>query len=261
MSIPEKDLEDLRYARSLLENPGLAAKITNMFGAPIEKGFALLPKNWSDIVASSTQKALTVAMEAAIVTMNKRSGQTSSDFLHKILVAASGAGGGFFGFPALPVELPISTTIMMRSIADIARSEGEQISEPETKMACIEVFALGGPGKDDDAAETGYFVIRAGLARAVTEAAQYMAERGMAEKGAPVIVRLISQVASRFGVQVSEKVAAQAVPVIGAAGGSILNMLFVDHFQDMARGHFIVRRLEGKYGYDEVKKSYDGLSR
>jgi len=148
---------------------------------------------------------------------------------------------------------------MMRSIADIARSEGEQISEPETKMACIEVFALGGPGKNDDAAETGYFVIRAGLARAVTEATQYMTERGMVEKGAPVIVRLIAQVASRFGVQVSEKVAAQAVPVIGAAGGSILNILFVDHFQDMARGHFIVRRLEGKYGYDEVKKIYDGL--
>ena len=72
-------------------------------------------------------------------------------------------------------------------------------------------------------------------------------------------MRLIAQIASRFGVQVSEKVAAQAVPVIGAAGGSILNTLFIDHFQDMARGHFIVRRLESKYSPGEVKRIYDRL--
>ncbi len=255
----DRDLADLRYAKSLLENPGLAAKITSLLGAPIERGFALLPGNWSQVVSASTRKALTVAVETAVVTLGKRSGRASSDFLHKILVAASGAGGGFFGLPALAVELPISTTIMMRSIADIARSEGEPISDPRTKMACIEVFALGGPGSRDDAANTGYFAVRAALSRAVSEAAEYIAQRGIVEEGAPVIVRLIAQIASRFGVQVSEKAAAQAIPVIGAAGGSILNTLFIDHFQDMARGHFIVRRLEAVHGRDEVKRVYDQL--
>jgi hypothetical protein len=42
--------------------------------------------------------------------------------LHKALAAASGAVGGGFGLAALPVELPISTIIMLRSIGDIARS-------------------------------------------------------------------------------------------------------------------------------------------
>ena len=46
---------------------------------------------------------------------------------------------------------------MLRSIADIARSENEDIFSVESKIACIEVFAFGGPGRADDASESGYF--------------------------------------------------------------------------------------------------------
>jgi hypothetical protein len=75
-----------------------------------------------------------------------------------------------------------------------------------------------------------------------------------------VIVRLINEIASRFGVIVSEEVAAKAVPVIGAAAGGLINVLFIAHFQDMARGHFIVKRLEAKYGTICVKDIYDQLA-
>ena len=51
----------------------------------------------------------------------------------------------------------------------------------------------------------------------------------------------------------------QGVPVIGALGGATVNVLFIDHFQDMARGHFVVRRLERKYGADEVETAYANL--
>jgi len=176
--------------------------------------------------------------------------------LHKLAVATSGGIGGFFGLPALAIELPISTTIMLRSIADIARSEAETINTIDSKMACIEVFALGGPNMNDDASESGYFAVRAALAQSVTKAAEYIAEKGLAEESAPAFVRLIIQVAERFSIQVSEKAAAQAVPAIGAAGGAIVNTLFIDHFQDMARGHFIVRRLERKYGKEIVEETY-----
>jgi len=81
----------------------------------------------------------------------------TSNTWHKLAVAASGGIGGFFGLPAVAVELPISTTIMLRSIADIARSEGEIISNTESQLACIEVFALGGSNKSDNASESGYF--------------------------------------------------------------------------------------------------------
>jgi hypothetical protein len=154
------------------------------------------------------------------------------------------------------VELPISTTVMLRSIADVARSEGEQIKLPEAKLACLEVFALGGRSKKDDATETGYLAVRAALSRAVSDAAEHISRHGLVHQGSPAIVRFIAEVASRFGINVSEKVAAQAVPVLGAAGGALINTIFIDHFQDIARGHFIVRRLERKYGAELVREEY-----
>jgi hypothetical protein len=79
------------------------------------------------------------------------------------------------------------------------------------------------------------------------------------EDGAPVIVRLLAQIAARFNTVVGEKIIAQGVPVVGALGGATINVLFIDHFQDMARGHFIVRRLEREYGEEEIRKRYEQL--
>jgi|CXWL01.1.fsa_nt_gi hypothetical protein len=254
-----EDQESLRYAKALLENPGLAAKITGLIGMPIEKALQLLPGKWAQVVNEATRRSLETALQAALLTLDDKPKSNSWEFLHKLAVAATGAGGGAFGLLGLPVELPLSTTIMLRSIADIARSEGERLRTPDAKLACLEVFALGGPSKIDDASESAYFLMRGALAKSVSEAAGYIAQRGLVEEGAPAIVRLIAQLATRFGVNVSEKVAAQAVPVIGAAGGVVINVLFIDHFQEMARGHFIVRRLERTYEPDLVRAEYERL--
>jgi hypothetical protein len=203
--------------------------------------------------------ALRKAVQLAVLTLGKKERCGDSNKTHKRLVAVIGGAGGAFGLAALSVELPISTTVMLRSIADIARSEGEDITSPEVKLACLEVFALGGKSKDDDGTETGYFAVRMALARVVSEAAQYLTSKGVVQETAPVMIRFISKIASRFSVTVSEKVAAQAVPVIGAAGGALINTLFLDHFQDMARGHFIVRRLERVYGHEIIKKAYEEM--
>jgi hypothetical protein len=194
------------------------------------------------------------------MTIGKNSPLQSNDTWHKIAVTATGAGGGAFGLPALVIELPVSTTIMLRSIADIARSEGEDTRLPEPKLACLEVFALGGRASKNVAVESGYFAVRAALAKAVSEAAEFIAERGIAKEGAPVIVRLISQIAARFGVNVSEKAAAQAIPAVGAVGGALINLAFINYFQDMARGHFTVRRLERIYGTEVVQSEYRKLN-
>ena len=146
---------------------------------------------------------------------------------------------------------------MLRSIGAIAQSEGENLKESDVKLECIRVFALGGRSEDDDAAESAYFTARMALAKTVSEAAKHIASQGISKEAAPVLVKLIEQVATRFGIQVSQKMAAQAVPVIGAAGGALINTLFMDHFQDMAHGHFTVRRLERKYGEEVVRLAYE----
>ena len=200
-----------------------------------------------------------MALKVALLTMRRKS-RDGSLLLHKALATASGAAGGAFGLATLPIELPVSTIIMLRSIADIARSEGEDLSDPEAALSCVQVFALGGRSGSDDASESGYFAVRGLLARSVTEAARFVAQRGVATEGAPVLVRFITQVASRFGVVVSQKVAAQAFPVIGALGGAAVNYAFLEHFQDVARGHFTVRRLERIYGKDLIRVEYDRLA-
>lgn len=256
MVLNNSDINQLQYAKNLLANPGLAAKITNFIGSPIEKGLKLLPEDWNKNIGSITQTALTKSAEAALYTLDNTPHVESSNLWHKFGVAVSGGIGGFFGLAALTIELPISTTIMLRSIADIARSEGESMSSNDTKSACLEVFALGGPNDSDDSAESGYYAVRSLLARSVAEASEYVLEKTAAEEAAPALIRLIAVVAERFGIQVTEKAAAQLVPAIGAAGGAIINTLFIDHFQDMARGHFIVRKLERKYGKEVVKSEY-----
>ena len=94
----------------------------------------------------------------------------------------------------------------------------------------------------------------------LTEAARFIAERGVIEEGAPVLVRFNTQVASRIGVVLTQKFAAQTLPVVGALGGASVNYVFIKHFQEMAQGHFTVHRLERVYGKDIVRAEYEHLA-
>lgn len=259
MTLSSSELKDLATAKLLLENPGLAAKFSSYVGAPIERGFELLPKRWNELVNEATRKSIETALDVALWTLKQSQTASPSNLWHKLAVGTTGAAGGAFGLAALSIELPVSTTIMLRSIADIARSEGEDLKMPEAKLQCIHVLALGGRSKSDDAAETAYFTARAAMAKAISEAAAHVAKTGLSQKGAPAIVRLIAEIASRFSIVVSEKAAAQAVPVVGAFGGALINTLFIDHFQDMGRGHFIVRRLERVHGVHEIRRMYEEI--
>lgn len=260
MALTRKDLEDLRQAKMLLENPGLAAKLSSMLGSPVEKGMKMLPAKVQKGIHSATEAALMKALDVAVRSLGKKRPVTASDRMHRIGAATSGAIGGAFGLVAIGIELPVSTTLILRSIADIAAVEGEDPRHIDTKLACLSVFALGSSrDKSDNAAESGYFAARSALATAVTEASKYLAEKGLGKSGAPALVRLIALIASRFGIVVSQKAAAQMVPVLGAAGGAMINTIFIGHYQDMARGHFIVRRLEKIHGAEPVRLAYEKL--
>ena len=255
-----QDLEALREAKHILENPGLAAKITNALGVPVERTLQLLPDGWSLAVSRAAHSAIATALHIAAGSLKNTLGGRAGNRFHKALVVATGAGGGAFGLAALAVELPVSTTIMLRSIASIARSQGEDLSDLRVRLACLEVFALGGRPGRNDASEAGYYATRSAFGKVMMDAARFIGERGLAKEGAPPVVRLIMYVAERFGIQVSEKIATQAVPVVGAAGGALINYVFIDHFQSMAHGHFTVRRLERIYGEEAVRNAYTGLN-
>jgi hypothetical protein len=252
-----KDLDDLEEAVHLLETPGLLIRLTNLLAYPIEGVMRVLPKWVGRAIGKMAAGAVGTALCYALATMDRGCRRRPFPGIHQMLVLFSGAAGGFFGFPGLLVELPFSTTVMLRSIADIARAEGEDLSSSDAQLACVTVFALGGRSRSDDAGETAYYAIRAALTRAVSEAAEFIAQRGIVEEGTPLLVRVMANVASRFGVILTDKMAAEMVPVLGAIGGAAINLLFIRHFQASARGHFIVRRLERTYGAEPVKKEYE----
>lgn len=258
--LSDKDQHDLGYALALLARTSLAARFTDVLGVPIQRGLQRLPAGWSEVASRATRRALYKALNVAVSTLHQNGSGASRNLLHKAAVTAAGFGGGAAGIYTAAAEIPVSTAIMLRSIADIARSEGEKIKTVEAKLACIEVFALGGRTRRDPEGMT-YFSVRASLAKATSEAATFVAERGVVKEGAPALVRLITKIAARFEVTVSEKLAAQAVPVFGAISGAAINWMFIDHFQQIARGHFIVRRLERTYGPETVRAAADTQQR
>lgn len=259
MSMATGDIDALAQAKYLLEHPGLAARISGMLGSPIEKGLAALPARVSSTITDVTRRSIEKALDMAVRTMDVSKHAEPANRWHKLAVGASGAVGGAFGLAALAIELPISTTIMLRSIADIARSEGENLQDPVARLECVHVLALGGRSSLDDATDAGYFAARAALAQALNAAAQHISQRGLTATGAPAMIKLITDIAARFSITVTEKAMVQAVPIVGALGGAVINTMFINHFQDMGRGHFTVRRLERIYGCGEVRQAYDNL--
>jgi hypothetical protein len=256
---------ELREAKAILQHPSLVIRLSSMVGTRVEnltKSLGKrLPEELSEAISRSSNKAIEKAFQAALRTMQDGQFSAPRNRLHKAAVITTGGLAGFLGLQALLVELPITTLIMFRSIADIARANGESLSSPDTQLNCLTVFALGSPRSDtDEGAETSYYGVRYALSRITSDALQYVTAHGTTAKSAPAMIRFISAIASRFGVVVSQKAAAQAVPAIGAIGGALTNAVFMSHFQDMARAHFTIRRLERIYGKDTVETLYAALT-
>jgi hypothetical protein len=256
-TLSEADFRQLQQAVSRLEQQSFAMSLATMAGMPIEAFLQALPAVVQSTVSKSVNKALEQCLKVALATMKKSHAQNPHIRTHSVVTAATGAVGGFFGVAGLAVELPVTTTVMLHSIAEIAKSYGEDLSRPENALSCLEVLAFSGGRPKTESMESAYYGTRAALAQATREAATYLSEKGMVKGGVPALVDFLSKIGARFGLEVSEKVAAQAVPIIGALGGLATNVVFISHFQKIAQGHFAIRRLERIYGIDTIRRSYE----
>lgn len=270
--IAPDDLILLKKAKYSMENVGFFMEGLNSIGNTLESGIKMIPAKNQEWVNKKIQQLLLQILKTNLKTMkNGEKFKKPSSIVHKSIVAATGATSGFFGSanlvgtPLFIAELGVSTKFMMRSIMDIARSEGEDIYTVETQLACMEVFAIGGKSKNDDGLETAYYTSRIGLSSAMKGANSFISKYGMEGIGRALIThpnplaKLLGIIASRFTVQVSEKAALQLVPIIGAITGGGINYLFINHFQKMATAHFTIRRLERIYGVQTVKDLYENL--
>jgi hypothetical protein len=242
---PQEQEQLWRAAIIMADSRGLVLRLTSMFGRRIEALRASLFQTgervggsvWTGLVERaqdmvedtlwSSYRYATFGLGAAPGFV--RPSQPRSNRLHRLATAASGAASGFAGLPGVMFDIPFTTMTILRSIAEVARDSGEDLAAEDTRRACLEVLAFGGPGSADDDTELGYWATRLGVNHLT-------------------INLLIKSAAGRIGLVLSDKLMAQAVPMAGALTGGLLNYAFTEYYQGMARVHFCLRALERRTG-------------
>lgn len=203
---------------------GVLMKLVNSVGGQIENRMELLPDSVKDRIETAARQALEVAYRWAERTHGSPGAVTGSDRAHLALATLTGAVGGLAGIGSALAELPVTTTVILRSIQTIAAGHGFDPADPVVRAECLAVFASGSPLDNDDGVNSSFLAARVTLT-------------------GPAIQRLIAAIAPRFAALISQKLAAQAVPILGAMTGAGLNYTFMDYFQEMAHVRFGLMRL------------------
>jgi hypothetical protein len=280
MPLKANELDFLGKAVDLLERPGFLIRLGHVVGEPLDLLQKNLPKGIKSAVERATEyslrKALTVALktipsgllppqaQANFAAMDRDA--KNKKIWHTAGAALTGTIGGFFGAVALPLELPITTTLMLRSILEVSRSYGADLRDPKTALECLYVFTMGSANPKTNTTDTAYYTARIGLSQMVQGTSRFIATHSTErilhaiEKGtAPTLLKFIAVIASKFEIAVSEKFLAEAVPIVGALGGGFLNTTFLNYYNDVARCHFGIRKLEKEYGEAEIKRVYQSF--
>ncbi len=264
----------IRDAANFFENPGLFAKSMNRVGAPLEKLQKQLPESAKQAISKATKLAIekavlisvkSVPLENGVLSFSEATEQSKkSGLLHTGAAAAVGGMGGFFGLTALPIELPISTVLILRSILDIAQKYGNDLESVQSRLECVYVFSLGSKSAQDDALDSAYYASRLVLSELLTTVSVFVASMSAKdiliaiEKGsAPMLVRFIAEIAAQLEIRVTKKLLAQVAPIVGSVGGAGINLLFAHFFQDAARYHFGMKKLEKDKGYDKTRLLFE----
>ena len=243
-----------------LEHTGMMVRLAATLGRQVSFAAQLVPACAANVVNKAAAAAMRVALQAALTSLN---GCPVRDTVraHRAMVAASGAAGGALGLASLPFELPVSTGLMLCAPSPTSPApRGRTSASPKPRWPACKCSRSTAAALRASSGVSTYFALRGVMAKTVSEAARYIASRGLIDESAPALLRFTSQIAARFGVLVSQKFLAQATPVLGALGGAAVNLAFIEHFQSLARGHFIVRRLERKYGEELVKSEYSRIA-
>lgn len=243
LALSGRDLGELETALIAVESGrGVLVRLADLMGGAVGhaarlgmRGLGMAP-NMEQKLRGLAETAITRAFDVAVLGMKGPADTAMEDSRWRTsslqaAVAVSGAVGGFAGLAGLAPDIGFTTLTIMREIARIAREEGEDMSDPDARRACLEVFALKAfPNRrNGEESELGYFSARAVL------------------RGRPVVM-LIAEVASHYGLALGQKISVQLMPVAGALCGASLNTAFFNHYRALARAHFTIRRLEREYG-------------
>ena len=158
------------------------------------------------------------------------------------LTAGLGALGGVGGVTATAAEIPATVTLLLRRIQQVGAAHGFDPRADNVAFDSLRVFADSGPLTSDDGADAGFLSVR------------------LAASG-ETLFRMVQVVAPRLAVAMGKKAALQVVPVLGAAAGAGVNLLYTRHYDIVSQVHFGLRRLAADTGLPVVELEAALLSR
>lgn len=216
----EQRLEALALRHARAGNVGI--QLLNVVGGQAENLLDRLPAPARARLGDGAEQALRLAMDAAHRSRGVVGEQPG--WMNLVVTTAMGAAGGFGGLPSALAELPMTTTVLLRAIQDVAVEHGFDPEEQGVRFDCIQVFAAAGPLDHDDGSDLAFLSTRMAVTGAALQA-------------------LVARVAPRLATVLGQKLAAQAVPILGAAAGAATNYAYTSYYQQMAHVHFGLRRL------------------
>jgi EcsC protein family len=214
----------LRHRRA--NGPVMA--LVNRLGGTLETQLALIPEPVRARIEAVVADALATSYGLA-----GRAPEFGGEQGPLMAAMASGAAGGAGGIVTSVAELPVTITLILRAIRMAARETGFDPDAPNIRAECLKVFASGGPLGADDAINTSFLSARLTIT-------------------GPALQKIIATVAPKLAAAMGQKLAAQAVPVLGAVTGAALNAAFLRYYREVARIRFALLRLAETHGAEAV---------
>lgn len=216
-----------RLARRYLDAGGLGMEILATIGGSAQGLIDRLPGFVRGRLDGMSLSALNRAFGAA--QRSRKLVRDRGDWFNRLASTVSGAAGGVAGLPGAMIELPVTVTMLLRAILEIAAEHGLDPDSDEVRMEALRVFAAAGPMAEDDGTDLGLLAAKLSIT-------------GQTVQG------LIARIAPKLSAVLGQKLAAQATPVFGALAGASINYTFARYYQEIARVHFGLLRLAQETG-------------
>ncbi len=234
IAAPDRSAEIAALARRYRRANGPVMTLVNRLGGTLEGKMEALPEGVKRQIEVVTERALLAAHGLAGV------GAKGPDLGRNGPMAAamlSGAVGGAGGIVTSVAELPVTVTVILHAIRQAAAKEGFDPDDPAIRAECLRVFTAGSPLAADDGVNTSFLSARLTVT-------------------GPAIQRVIATVAPKLATALGQKLAAQAVPVLGAVAGAGLNAAFLRYYREMAEIRFALLRLAAQHGAEPILDAF-----
>jgi len=171
---------------------------------------------------------------------------------------AEGIPGAQLVIPSLILtDITTSMMLLSRHTCRVATAYGFSSRNPENLPHLVAAMA-----PQSETTDEGYLALKTAVVTSIRESGMFTArtagvviDRQLIEREAPQMIRLITYVADRLGIVMTQKELGILVPVVGAVLNSSINIAFQQVGHHTAKDYFRRLLLEDRYGEELISYS------